>query len=55
MVGTVPAGVARPTELAEAEGPEAGAVVAVRADVIYLDEHRPRRCVSWDIIDVQIG
>jgi hypothetical protein len=55
VIGPVPASVATATELAEAEGPEAGAVVAVRADVVDLDEYRPRRCVSRDIIDVVIG
>jgi hypothetical protein len=55
MIGPVPAGVAAASELAEAEGPEAGAVIALRADVVDLDVVRPRRWISRGTGDVMIG
>jgi hypothetical protein len=55
MIGTVPAGIARPAELAEAEWSEAGAVVTVGAGVVDLDVVRPRRSISRDVADVVIG
>jgi len=46
MVRSIPAGVTAAAELTEAEGPEAGAVVTVRAGVVNLDVVRPRRWIS---------
>jgi hypothetical protein len=54
MIGTVPAGIARPAEFAEAEWSEAGAVVSIGAGVVDPDVVRPRRSIPRDVADVMI-